>query len=396
MITSPAFWAALAVAALLAYRLPRRRDLIVALASAAFIACHDPRSLVVVAVLSTAAYLVSRRFSTGSPWPGRVVILVALAALAAFKYAPPILHVTGVAIPLGISYFTFKLVHYLVDSRRQQIPEHRPESFASYMLFFPMFSAGPIARFDDFLRDRAERVTRAQLIEGGTRIAYGLIKKLVIVNLLLDQRMPHDAARLGEAVPFVFPPAPIEHLIRDLDVVHPLFVWQFVVHQFTTWYLDFSAYSDVAIGAGLLLGIKLGENFDWPLLSPNPTEFWKRYHMSLSAWCQRYVYMPVIGWTRSPYLGVFATMGAMGLWHAGSLNYVGWGIYHATILAIYLTWGRIKRKKKWKPKGTPLLIASTLATSLLACASAVFPATSDYGIATALKLLGVLVGVHVA
>ncbi len=264
------------------------------------------------------------------------------------------------------------------------------------MLCFPMFSAGPIERFDAYLRDRTPRVTRQQLIDGGTRLAYGLIKKLVIVNLLLDHKMAHDSGRLVEAVPFSYPPAPVEHLVRDIETVHPLFVWQFVVHQFTTWYLDFSAYSDIAIGAGLLLGIKIGENFDWPFFAPNPTEFWKRYHISLSAWCQRYVYLPVMGWTRNPYLAVFATMGAMGLWHAGSLNYLGWGIYHATVLSIYLTWARIRRKKKWKPKGPAIVIWSTTATALLVCASAVFPATSAYGIRTALELLGVLVGIHVA
>ena len=88
------------------------------------------------------------------------------------------------------------------------------------------------------------------------------------------------------------------------------------------------------------------ENFDWPLLAPSPTAFWKRYHATLSGFVQRYVYLPVMGLTRSPYAAVYATMMTMGLWHAGNLNYIAWGVYHATVLSIHLTLGRIKRWRK--------------------------------------------------
>ena len=167
-----------------------------------------------------------------------------------------------------------------------------------------------------------------------------------------------------------------------------------MIHQFTTWYLDLSAYSDLAIGAAMFFGIRLVENFEWPMLAPDPTQFWKRYHMSLSGWCQRYIYLPVMGRTRNPYVAVYATMMIMGLWHRGSLNYLTWGAYHATVLSVHLTWNRIKRAKKWKMKSRVWTLASTIITVLAISASAVFPSTSAQGIGAAFKLMGMLVGIH--
>ena len=418
MITSPLFWAVLAAAAIACRLVPRGRDWILVLAFALYLGREDWLSVAFVVGFGMAAYAITQWRPALAKSGVPALIVVVLLYLAYFKYYPPIRDaLAGTPAPseapkgglvsaatahgamllgsLGASYFVFKLIHYLVDSTRQQIPKHGPQTLLAYLLFLPMFFAGPIQRFDDYLKDRRPFATRKDLAEGGSRIVEGLIKKVVIVDLLLDSKVfSHDTRQLAGAIPFFRPPCTIEQLVKEAHTIHPFFTWQYVIHTFTQWYLDFSAYSDVAVGAALLFGIRLTENFDYPLVAPNPTEFWKRYHMSLSAFCQRYVYLPVLGWTRNPYVAVYATMMTMGLWHAGSLNYLAWGVYHGTILSIYLTWGRIKRWKKIKPKGLIVDGAGTIATALLACASAVFPATSAFGIGAGLRLFGTLFGIH--
>src|SRR5205823_958189 len=103
----------------------------------------------------------------------------------------------------------------------------------------------------------------------------------------------------------------------DLNTLSSMQAWRYLTYLFLHTYIEFSAYSDIAIGASLLFGIVIRENFDFPILASNVGEYWKRWHMSLSSWCQAYIYMPTIGVTRSPYLAVFLTMMTIGLWHAG-------------------------------------------------------------------------------
>ncbi len=95
------------------------------------------------------------------------------------------------------------------------------------------------------------------------------------------------------------------------------------------------------------MGFKIVENFDWPILAPNPAVYWKRWHISLSGWCQNYVYLPVLGLTRNPYLAVFAAFTCIGLWHAGNWNWLAWGLYHATVVASFQAWTRFRKKRKW-------------------------------------------------
>ena len=112
-------------------------------------------------------------------------------------------------------------------------------------------------------------------------------------------------------------------------------------------YMDFSAYSDIAIGSSRLFGIRIMENFNWPIFAQNIGDFWRRWHMTLAGWCQTYVYLPTIGLSRNPFLAVYATFLAIGLWHAGSINYACWGLYHATGVAVFQIWQRFKRRRGW-------------------------------------------------
>jgi alginate O-acetyltransferase complex protein AlgI len=270
-----------------------------------------------------------------------LMILSILAYLAFFKYVPPILHAmqgdwsfARVAIPLGISYYTFKLIHYAVEVARGNIEDRSLGTYFSYILFFPIFTAGPIERYDHYRVNRAERLEAGDILAGLTRITYGLIKKFAIMELMLAPL--YGSNPNGEAV------------VHHIERLSPLQVWGFAFLTYLWAYLDFSAYSDLAIGSARLFGIRIMENFAWPILAPNLGVFWKRWHMTLTGWCQSYVYMPIIGLTRNPYLAVYGTFVAIGLWHSGSPHWLGWGLYHATGMVTYLAWARRKRERNYK------------------------------------------------
>jgi alginate O-acetyltransferase complex protein AlgI len=270
-----------------------------------------------------------------------LMILSILAYLAFFKYVPPIIHAihgdwsfARVAIPLGISYYTFKLIHYAVEVARGNIKDRSLGAFFCYILFFPIFTAGPIERYDHFLVNRAARLQADDILAGLMRITYGLVKKFAIMELMLAPLYgsnPNGAA-----------------LVEHLERLSPVQIWGFAFLTYLWAYLDFSAYSDLAIGSSRLFGIRIMENFAWPILAPNLGTFWKRWHMTLTGWCQSYVYMPIIGLTRNPYAAVYATFVTIGLWHTGSPHWLAWGVYHATGMVVYTAWARLKRRRNYK------------------------------------------------
>jgi len=136
-------------------------------------------------------------------------------------------------------------------------------------------------------------------------------------------------------------------LVAHLHDISTWEAWRFLILSFFLFYLDFSAYSDIAIGSSRLLGFRIAENFNWPILATNPAAYWKRWHISLSGWCQAYVYLPVIGLTRNPYMAVFASFTCIGLWHAGNWNWLAWGLYHACVVTAFQAWARFRKRRKW-------------------------------------------------
>jgi alginate O-acetyltransferase complex protein AlgI len=441
LVNTKEFWIALVVSVVVYWRLPvRMRSWFLAITSFAYVAYVEwwqatdntpvdvKLGAAALAVFAAAFYLVSQRLR-GRP-PALVVALICavLAYLAYYKYFPAIYHAivpkkgepgaaAALAVPLGASYFTFKLVHYAIESsrthfgpdkvERPNVSKHDWGTFLSYVFFFPTFTAGPIERFETqatpasgqplgWMRSRVERLTRADLVEALTRVMYGLIKKFVIVDLVLGKTsVAFERPTWVDALPLYNSPLKLEQLLQDLPAISPLFVWQFLVNKFLTTYIDFSAYSDIAIGCALLFGVRVMENFDWPIFARNIGDFWKRWHISLSSWCQQYVYLPMIGRTRNPYIAVYATQLAIGVWHMGNANYLSWGAYHATLMVTYLTWGRIKRKKKWKLRGKPLEYAGILLTFLCVTVGHAFVSTSEVGMRPALRLLAKLFGIDV-
>ena len=393
MITGAAFWAVLAGSFAGFWLLPRSwRVPFLGAVSFIYLAAIDPRSLGVLLGWSLAFYYLAPRSADGSRRArilGGALVLSIIAYLAYFKYVPPLLQAFAtqplseqVLLPLGISYFTFKLVHYAIEVGRGNIPEHPLSTFLLYIFLFPIYSAGPIERFDNFLRNRDERLSRELVADGLTRIVYGLIKKFGIAEGLL--------------LPLLGRPSSGE-LIGNLDEFGVLTAWTHAALLFAYSYLDFSAYSDVAIGASRLFGFRIIENFNFPFLARNINDFWQRWHMSLSGWCRTYVYMPTIGLTRNPYLAIYATMAAIGLWHQGSLPWLCWGLYHATGIVIYGAWSRYRRRRRWPPRDTvPRRAVGMVLTMLFVSGSYVFPVAVDHGgIVSALRLLAKLVAIDV-
>jgi alginate O-acetyltransferase complex protein AlgI len=356
VITSAVFWILLPIAAAIYWRLPKWREWYLFAISAGFLLTLDWKAIASLLVIASLCYLGANRLKGTIRWFNYGLILLLLGFLAYYKYLPPLLAVIRGAekptverlmVPLGISFFTFKLIHYVVDASRKTLPKHGLAEYYAWVFFLPMFAAGPIERFESFQANRSASFSREQLLAAITRISFGLIKKFVVVDLLLERSARHSPDNLWNAIPFYAPAYSPRFIVDDLPTMHPLFAWQFVINHFTAGYIDFSAYNDIAIGTGLLFGVKLTENFDWPILATNPAEYWRRWHITLSNWCQRYIYLPTLAITRQPYVAIYATMITMSLWHEGNLRYLFRGIFWGTLIVIYVTWTRIKRWKGW-------------------------------------------------
>ncbi len=383
MLDSPIYWSALALAVLMFWTLPKRlRFGFLAAASWAYLFSISPQSTVAVTVWSGLFFwlapraIARRRFVT-------LLILGILGFLAFFKYVPHLASQFGgesfasrIPAMLGISYFSFKLVHYAVEVARQNITDRSLQQFLTYMFLVPIFTAGPIERYDHFIANQESRWSASSAGEGLTRIIYGLIKKFVIAEMILIPRM--GTLRDGGVV---------------LDRLHELpssKLWAFSVLFYLVSYMDFSAYSDIAIGSARLFGLRIMENFNWPILAPNIGVFWKRWHMTLAGWCQSYVYMPMIGLTRNPYLAIYATFIVMGLWHNASSVWLMWGIYHATAVTIFLVWSKFRRKRKWfmKPNRVRDIIGIALTFTTVSLGSMI---TCMHGYGDAIDVLRIFV-----
>jgi len=301
------------------------------------------RGTLALLVLALFVFHAGQRIRAAGPGAVRTrwmtaAIVVPLAYLCTFKYlpsySPPIrmlleqMSTTGLLIPLGISYFTFKFVHYVIECRRNTLPAHDVWDFLCYSSLFSIFSAGPIERFGNLQPQLASsRFDAASISYGLQRILFGMLKKVLVVDFLLVEALDRISVEAS---------APQGHAWYALFA----FLWC----RFLFGYLDFSAYSDLAIGTSRLFGLRVIENFDWPVLRRNLSEFWRSWHMSLSSWCRDYVYFPVFGATRNPKIAVYASMIVLGYWHGPDLGWILWGAWHATGLAVWQNWQTFKRR----------------------------------------------------
>jgi alginate O-acetyltransferase complex protein AlgI len=230
-------------------------------------------------------------------------------------------------LPLGISFFTFEFVHYAVDRYKGRTEEGSVSEYLAFILFFPTMVAGPIKRYQDFL-PKLRAISREWVIDwqrGVTRILAGLVKKFAVADVLTAYTNHLNAVDIGRAW-------------RPM-----LLVWLFAYG--VKIYADFSAYSDIAIGSARLFGIRVPENFDWPYLRTNITEFWRHWHMSLTSWLIDYIYIPLGGSRRAAgqvYANILVTMLVSGIWHGAGVNFIVWGLLHGVMLVIRRMWRQMR------------------------------------------------------
>ena len=262
-----------------------------------------------------------------------VSVVVSLSLLAVFKYADFFVEsfnsVTGLSIPLlklalpiGISFYTFQCLSYTIDVYRGQAQvQKNPISFGAYVALFPQLIAGPIVRYVDVARELENRTHSLEKVSLGLRrFLIGLAKKIILADNF----------------------ALLMKLFRDSSQQSVLFYWMYAIAFTLNIYFDFSGYSDMAIGLGKIFGFQFLENFDYPYMSRSIGEFWRRWHMSLGGWFRDYVYIPLGGNRVSKYRWVFNTLVVWmltGLWHGASWNFVLWGLLYAVFLMI----------EKWVP-----------------------------------------------
>ena len=222
-------------------------------------------------------------------------------------------------LPIGISFFTFQALSYVVDVHRRSVPAQRSLlRFGMYVSLFPQLIAGPIVRYRDIAAEIASRSIRVhEFAEGVRRFVIGLAKKLLIANALAQ---------------------PVDRIF-DLptEQIAPSVAWVAMVGYGLQIYFDFSGYSDMAIGLGRMLGFRFLENFRHPYVSRSITDFWRRWHISLSSWFRDYLYIPLggnrAGRTRT-YLNLLIVFALCGLWHGASWSFLVWGLYHGAFLIL--------------------------------------------------------------
>jgi alginate O-acetyltransferase complex protein AlgI len=221
------------------------------------------------------------------------------------------------ALPLGISFYTFQTVSYIIDVYRKDTKAQKnPIKLFLYVTFFPQLIAGPIVRYTDIERELDNRTHSFSLVSNGiTRFVVGLSKKILIANVL------------GELC----------EIFRKSDEKSVLFYWLFAFSYMLQIYFDFSGYSDMAIGLGHMFGFNFPENFNYPFISRSITEFWRRWHMTLGTWFRDYVYIPMGGnrvskvkWIRNIAIVWLLT----GFWHGAGWNFILWGLYFAVMLVL--------------------------------------------------------------
>ena len=336
------------------YYLPWRkaRNPLLLLASLFFYAWGGREQVLVLLLSIVLNYLLGLSFGVSERARKPLLILgitLNLSLLAFYKYASFLvsnlnlslawldftpLAVSSVVAPLGISFFTFHALSYLMDLyRAKAAPQRNPVKFALYLAVFPKILAGPILKYQDAehqLTDRA--VTSHSFLVGTRRFIIGLGKKTLIAN---------PVAAVADRI-FAIPGSELSPEVAWLGIV--CFTLQI--------YFDFSGYTDMAIGLGKNFGFEFPENFSYPYISQSVQEFWRRWHISLSTWFRDYLYIPLGGNRCSPathYRNLILVFVLCGFWHGASWNFILWGLWYGLFLVLErLEFGQVLRKA-WRP-----------------------------------------------
>lgn len=309
----------------------RMKNLVLLLSSLFFYGWGEPRFLVFMLVSVTQSYVatlvIERFFKTKISKLAFFLSVVANIGLLTYcKYADFFIEnfnvLTGlsvpllkIALPVGISFYSFQILSYVIDVYRGDVPAQRNFiDLAMYIAMFPQLIAGPIVRHSDIKNSlRGRKTTVEDVSKGMTRFSVGLAKKILLANSAA--LIVSEFKAFGEKT--------------------VLFYWLYVVSYMLHIYFDFSGYSDMAIGLGRVFGFRFSENFNYPYISASITEFWRRWHISLGGWFRDYLYIPLGGNRVRPLRHVFniiVVWAATGFWHGASWNFILWGLLYAVLL----------------------------------------------------------------
>ena len=302
---------------------PAFRNFWLLAASLVFYAWGEPRYVLLMLAQCLAAWL----FGLGiEKWRGRragtilfaLSCCVSLGALLFFKYTDFVLvnlrlAPMRLALPIGISFYTFQVLSYTIDLRRGDIPAQRNFfTLATYIALFPALIAGPILRYASVAEALASRSHSTEdFVHGVERFLIGMGKKILLANTL------------GQLVEF------------SRGQPNAMAAWTYLLAYTLHIYFDFSGYSDMSIGMGRMLGLRFPENFNYPYITRSVAEFWRRWHMTLGGWFRDYVYIPLGGNRVKPpryVLNVMVVWALTGFWHGANWNYMLWGLYYGLLL----------------------------------------------------------------
>ena len=346
------------------------------LASLIFYAWGEPKYvlLMLASILSGYGFgLLQERYrgQKGAKLVCGLSVAVSLSFLLYFKYADFFLEnfnaATGlgvpllrIALPIGISFYTFQIISYTVDVYRGEPAQKNLIHLAAYVSMFPQLIAGPIVRYSDIAQQLEHRShSTALAAEGVRRFLIGLGKKILIAN------------QLGELC----------SVFRASDEKSVLFYWLYAVAFALHIYFDFSGYSDMAIGLGKVFGFHFLENFNYPYISASITEFWRRWHMSLGTWFRDYVYIPLggnrVGRARQ-LLNILVVWMLTGFWHGAAWNFVVWGLMFAVLLIMEKLW-LLKPLSKCRPLAHLYVVFFVVISFVIFNAENMGQALSDIG-----------------
>ncbi|MEE3334132.1 MAG: MBOAT family O-acyltransferase [Ruminococcus sp.] len=313
----------------------RVKNIILLIASLVFYAWGEPVYIVLMLISIVFNFFIGKDMAASKDKNKAKILFVCaivfnIAVLGFFKYSGFIaenlghilnldLRMPSLPLPVGISFYTFQIMSYIIDLYRDKIKaQNNIISFALYISLFPQLIAGPIVKYKDIERQlthRRESVTKYS--QGLSRFVVGLSKKLLLANTLGSVYSSVQASDIGS--------------------LSTLSAWIGIVCYTLQIYFDFSGYSDMAIGLGKMFGFSFCENFRYPYLADSVTDFWRRWHISLSSWFKEYVYIP-LGGNRKKTPRVIANLMIVwlltGLWHGAAWNFVLWGVYYGVLLIL--------------------------------------------------------------
>lgn len=323
------------------------RNIVLLIFSLIFYAWGEPKHIVLMLISIAINYVFGIILDKQEKKAKRKVILIVallfdLLILGYFKYfnffssninrliGTNVIHARDIVLPIGISFYTFQIMSYIIDLYRKDIKVQKNIlNLALYISFFPQLIAGPIVKYHDIDEQLRERkITLEKFANGVRRFTYGLAKKVIFANSL---------AFVADSI-----------FDTNISLINMPIAWIGAICYMLQIYYDFSGYSDMAIGLGKMFGFEFMENFNLPYISKSITEFWRRWHISLSTWFKEYLYIP-LGGNRKGKLRTYINLGivflATGFWHGAAWNFIFWGVYNGFFLIIE----RIKLKE-WLDK----------------------------------------------